>query len=81
MLAPAASRTKVEEVVPVHATCEEALPAVGVGLHVPEGTRGGELVYELPLEADGRALVYAANVNFEEILDVRVTSESLREEV
>ncbi|HJK94685.1 MAG TPA: hypothetical protein RMH26_28365, partial [Polyangiaceae bacterium LLY-WYZ-15_(1-7)] len=30
---------------------------------------------------DGRALVYAANVNFEEILDVRVTSESLREEV
>jgi len=31
--------------------------------------------------ADGRALVYSANVNFEEILDVRVTSESLREEV
>jgi len=30
---------------------------------------------------DGRALVYAANVNFEEILDVRVTSEALREEV
>jgi len=58
VLAPAASRTKVEEVVPVHATCEEALPAVGVGLHVPEGTRGGELVYELPLEADGRALVF-----------------------
>jgi len=28
---------------------------------------------------DGRALVYAANVTFEEILDVRVTSESLRE--
>jgi hypothetical protein len=31
--------------------------------------------------ADGRALVYAANVSFEEILDVRVTSEALREEV
>lgn len=30
---------------------------------------------------DGRALVYAANVSFEEILDVRVTSEALREEV
>ena len=30
---------------------------------------------------DGRALVYAANVNFEEILDVRVTSEALRAEV
>ena len=30
---------------------------------------------------DGRVLVYAATVGFEEILDVRVTSESLREEV
>lgn len=30
---------------------------------------------------DGRALVYAATVTFEEILDVRVTSEELREEV
>lgn len=30
---------------------------------------------------DGRALVYAANVSFEEILDVRVTSEALRVEV
>ena len=31
--------------------------------------------------ADGRALVWLASVNFEEILDVRVSSESLREEV
>jgi len=30
---------------------------------------------------DGRVLVYAATVTFEEILDVRVTSEELREEV
>lgn len=30
---------------------------------------------------DGRALVYAANVGFEEILDVRVTSEALRDDV
>jgi hypothetical protein len=30
---------------------------------------------------DGEVLVYAATVGFEEILDVRVTSEELREEV
>ena len=30
---------------------------------------------------DGRVLVYAATVTFEEILDVRVTSEELRAEV
>ena len=30
---------------------------------------------------DGRVMVYAATVGFEEILDVRVTSETLREEV
>ena len=30
---------------------------------------------------DGTVLVYAATVTFEEILDVRVTSEELREEV
>jgi hypothetical protein len=30
---------------------------------------------------DGRVLVYSATVTFEEILDVRVTSEELREEV
>jgi hypothetical protein len=30
---------------------------------------------------DGEVLVYAATVTFEEILDARVTSEALREEV
>ena len=58
VLAPAVLRAKVEEVVPVNATCEEALPSVGVSLHLPEGTRGGELVYELPLEDEARALVF-----------------------
>lgn len=32
------------------------------------------------LAADGRVLVYTAGVNFEEILDTRVTSEELRED-
>jgi len=33
------------------------------------------------IAVDGTVLVYAATVSFEEILDVRVTSEQLREEV
>ena len=33
------------------------------------------------MDVDGTVLVYAATVTFEEILDVRVTSEELREEV
>jgi hypothetical protein len=33
------------------------------------------------IAADGAVLVYAATVSFEEILDVRITSEDLREEI
>ncbi len=56
VLAPAAARKAVEEKTPVHATCEDALPALGITLHVPLGAKPGELAYELPI-GGGRALV------------------------
>jgi hypothetical protein len=56
VVAPAAARKAVEEKTPVHATCEDALPALGIRVHVPVGAKPGELAYELPI-ASGRALV------------------------
>lgn len=56
VLAPAAARAAVEEKTAVHATCEEALPSLGITIHPPAGAKPGELAYELPL-ATGRALV------------------------
>ena len=48
VVCPAETRKKVEEVVPVDATCEEALPALGIGLHPMMGYKHGEIVFELP---------------------------------
>ncbi|MEZ4234909.1 MAG: hypothetical protein R3F59_01835 [Myxococcota bacterium] len=51
LLAPAAARAKVEEKVPVDATCEEAVEALGLRWHAPPGfVPGYELVYEVPGE-------------------------------
>ncbi len=58
VLCPAAARKKVEEVVPVDATCEEALPSLGIRLHTPEGVRPSEIAYDLPT-SEGRVLVVA----------------------
>lgn len=58
VVAPAASRKKVEEVVPVDATCEEVAGDLGVTVLVPQGATPFELMYELPVEG-GRALVCA----------------------
>jgi hypothetical protein len=57
VLAPAAARTKVEQVIPVDATCEEALPPLGMRVHPLGSLRTGEMVYELSV-AGGRALMF-----------------------
>ncbi len=46
-----------------------------------EYDRGEKLRHYKQLAVDGMVLVYTASVSFEEILDTRVTSEELREEV
>ncbi len=57
VLAPACAKSAVEEVTAVHATCEDALPELGVTMHTPKGLAPFELHYELPLEGERRALV------------------------
>ena len=58
LVAPRAARSQVEKVAAVDADAEDFLPACGIRVHVPRGTRPGELVYEVPLN-DGAALVCA----------------------
>jgi hypothetical protein len=57
VVAPAAAKTYVEEVVPVDAIAEDLLPDYGIICHQPEGIRPQELVYELPLP-NGKALLF-----------------------
>jgi hypothetical protein len=58
VLAPAASKEVVEKKIKVDATCEDALPALGVKAHAADGIRPVELAYEMPIDAeDGKALV------------------------
>jgi hypothetical protein len=58
VLAPFNARKKVERVVPVDACCEEVLPGLGIGVHLPRGMKQGyELVYEVDLEGGGKALI------------------------
>lgn len=47
VVAPAAARVKIEEVIKVDATSEEALPPLGVVVHPIGGFKHGELGYEL----------------------------------
>jgi hypothetical protein len=56
VISPASLRAKVEEVIKTDATCEETLPAFGIGLHPMLGFKHPEIAYELPIEG-GRALV------------------------
>jgi hypothetical protein len=56
VVAPAAARAKIEEVVKLDATCEEALPALGVRLHSVDGYKNGELAYEIDT-AGGKLLI------------------------
>jgi len=57
VLAPAAARAKVEEVIKVDATCEDALPALGIRVHPVPGFKNGELAYEVDLQGGGKALL------------------------
>jgi hypothetical protein len=57
VIAPQNARAKVEEICPVERTCEDALPALGIGVHRPAGMKEGyELVYEVELDG-GKALI------------------------
>jgi hypothetical protein len=56
VISPAASRSKIDPIIKTDATCEETLPAFGIGLHPMLGFRQGEIAYELPIQG-GRALV------------------------
>lgn len=58
VIAPAASRTKIEEVIKVDATAEEALPPLGVALHKVEGLKQslGENALVVDVEG-GKALI------------------------
>jgi hypothetical protein len=61
VVCPAAARAKVEEVIPVDATCEEALPALGIRLHPMPGYKTGELTYEVDVPG-GKALIMSEAV-------------------
>lgn len=58
VLAPAGSRAKIEEVIPVEALCTDVLPGLGIVCHDPDGAKppGHELVYEVDVEG-GKALI------------------------
>jgi hypothetical protein len=57
ILAPAGARAKVEEVIKVDATSEEALPGLGVRVHPVPAFKNCELAYELDLQGGGKALI------------------------
>jgi hypothetical protein len=57
VIAPAATRAKIEEVVPVDATAEDELPGHGIKVHPLPGWKHGELAYEIALPGGGAALV------------------------
>ena len=56
VLAPSAAREAVAQKTQVHATCEETAAEVGLVAHAPDGTKPGELAYEIPA-AGGRVIV------------------------
>ena len=39
VLGPSGARAKIEEVIKLDATCEEALPGLGIVCHVPDGAK------------------------------------------
>ena len=57
VVAPAAARAKVEDVIAVDALAEDELPKHGVTIHPLPGWKHGELGYEFALPGGGRALV------------------------
>ena len=56
VLAPEAARKAANKKVPVEATCESVLPALGIICHRMSGLKAFELAYEFPLKK-GKALV------------------------
>ncbi len=58
VVCPAAVRAKVQAAVPVDASAEDALPALGATVLVPDGTKPVELVYEVEAGDGSRALLF-----------------------
>ena len=58
VVCPAAARSKVEDVVPVDDTCENAFRNSEVIAHTMPGAKPIELAYELPLSTGAKALVF-----------------------
>lgn len=58
LVCPRAAQEAVEQVVPVDSSAEDFLPKVGVTCHKPKGIKPDELVYEVPLEGGGVALLF-----------------------
>ena len=56
VVCPAAARPKVQEVIPVDAIAEEALPALGIRAHTLTGYKNGEMAYEVNVPG-GKALL------------------------
>jgi hypothetical protein len=61
VVCPAGVRAKVEEVIKSDATCEEALPPLGVRLHEVRGFKHGEIGYEIDTEG-GKLLILSDSV-------------------
>lgn len=57
VVAPAAAKPYVEEILSVDAIAEDYLPNYGIICHQPAGIRPQELVYELPIPT-GKALIF-----------------------
>lgn len=57
VVAPAAARAKVEEIIPVESNVEDEMAALGAKVHGLPGWKHGELAYQVPLPAGGNALV------------------------
>ena len=57
VVAPAAARAKVEQVIAVDALAEDVLPKHGITVHALPGWKHGELAYDFALPGGGRGLV------------------------
>jgi hypothetical protein len=58
VIAPAAARAKIEQVIKADATAEEALPALGIGVHKVEGMKPAMGENVLAVDVDGgKALI------------------------
>jgi hypothetical protein len=63
VVCPAVVRAKIDATIPVDATCEEALPALGVRLHPMAGYKTGEVTYQVDVPGGTALLISEAVAN------------------